>query len=635
MKCLFINAIKDNNWGGMENWMVKLCRSLPALGDECMVVGRPSSLWPDVCRGAGIPFAPNPFGGDASPWVTARLHAICRRFQPDVAVVKGFRQARFMRMAWPAAAIVVKLPLPHELTPALTDRLTFRHCIDHVIVDSHEVRRLFLEFPWVMPGKITTVHNGVAIPDAAEMTPVRSQLRTHLNLPLDSLVVGASGRLVPHKAFDDAIRALAMLTVGRPHLVLFGDGPEQARLQTLARDLGLADRVHFAGWHNDARRLLWGCDVFLHPSLAEGLPNAVLESMAGAVPVIATPAGGTAEILEGPLSPYLAEMRDTSGMARRLEQLLGNTELRTGIGQLARSHVLQHFSLAAMSEHIRSVLHQVAGHRKACRLSPARVENGLLWMTDPLHPLGPQAYAWPCDPKAIQVSKSSKASVHHLVTGEGDYFVKHFTSGASLLRRLGIRRPVARKNFKISHRLALHGARVVPHLAAGWESPPHKRAASVLVTGVLEGMLTADKWLLCHPRDPATRRRFVEDLARWLAHLHETGIACHDLKYSNILVGASRDHFDFALLDLDNCRIRFLHCLPHDVQRNLHQVFRSFQDAMTPSDALRFMAVYRKVSGQSPRSVRRLFTRVERRLNRHGSGFAVMKQQHGVRTQPR
>lgn len=627
MKWIFVNAIKHQDWGGMENWMLKLCTTLPSMGDPCLMVARPTSRWPSVCRESDIPYQPCPFGGDFSPWVTARLHDICREFKPDIAVVKGFRQARFLRQAWPHATIAVKLPAANELTSAWTDRLTFQHCVDRILVDNHFARSAFLQRPWVLPGKIVAVHNGVAIPDPAALPPERIRLRDLLRLPQDTPLIGASGRLVPIKAFDDAIRALAGLDcTAQPHLVIFGEGLEQPCLLALAEQLGLGSRVHLAGWQNDARRLLWGCDALIHPSLMEGLPNTVLESMAGGVPVVATAAGGTAEIFPEELADALVDPHDTDRMAANLSRLMNDSAHRLASGQKARTHVETNFSIPAMTAAIRKVLVAAAEARRSLRTAPARVPgSGGFWISREDSPIGPDSLDWQTRPDAQQVTRSPKTAVHHVCFNGAEYFLKCFAG--SRFRQIGLRPPQAVENFRSAHRIFLRGARTVPHLGAGWNRRTDTPGSSTLVTGVLPGYITADQWIARHAPSIKDRRAFINDLARWMAHLHAAGVACHDLKYSNILVGPDHGPREFALLDLDNCRLRFLRATAHDIQRNLHQLFRSFQKHLAPVDVRRFLAVYRRTSGLSRQHLRRLSAVVEQRLCRRGTGYRELLRQ--------
>lgn len=115
--------------------------------------------------------------------------------------------------------------------------------------------------------------------------------RRRLGLPGSALVVGASGRPVKHKGFTHLLRALAALpaVAGRPvHAVLIGDGPLRASLEAQVEREGIADRVHFTGFLDDATALLPAFDVVAFPSLFEGLPIALLEAMRAARCIVAS-----------------------------------------------------------------------------------------------------------------------------------------------------------------------------------------------------------------------------------------------------------------------------------------------------------------------------------------------------------
>ncbi|MEI6150691.1 MAG: glycosyltransferase, partial [bacterium] len=247
--------------------MLKLCKELPQHGDQCLVGARPLSRWPERCARERIPFAPFTFGFDLAPWAVARLRRIGRDFKPDIVIAKGFRAARFARLTWPSAAIGVKLPSANELHDGPIERWTCNICIDRILTDNHVARAGFLRHPWVLPGKIAVAHNGVALPSSGSETSLRASLRHEFNLDADTLIIGAVGRLTPDKNYHHAIEAIARLPRDLPvRLLLVGDGPEKPALSAQAEQLGLSDRVFFAGWRDNARELLWGCDGVLHPS---------------------------------------------------------------------------------------------------------------------------------------------------------------------------------------------------------------------------------------------------------------------------------------------------------------------------------------------------------------------------------
>ncbi len=357
MNWLFLNPIKAQGWGGMENWMLKLGLGFRERGDRCLVVGRAVSPWPEVCRQHNLPFAPIRFGVDLAPWTLLALHRIAADFRPDILIAKGFRQVRFARVACPGVTIGVKLPIAGELTAEFMDRLTFRLGADRVLVDNEFARQTCLRHSWVPPDKVVTVHNGVAIPDPAERPTVRAQICRELGLPAGAVLVGGAGRFTPEKRYADALHAFAgAAATTKARLVLFGEGPEQPALQSLAASLNIADRVHFPGWRNNARNWLPAFDIVLHPSAVEGLPNVVLEAMAGGAAVIASDAGGTREILTTPDVGCLYAAGDVARLTGHLSDLLSDPDRRRDLGRRALAHVAAHFSIPVMVDVVRANL---------------------------------------------------------------------------------------------------------------------------------------------------------------------------------------------------------------------------------------------------------------------------------------
>ena len=624
MKWLFVNPVKAGGWGGMENWMVELCDGLPTQGDVCLALGRPASRWPEVCAERRIPFLPFRYAGDLAVWNIFRLRAVCRRHRPDVACVKGFRQARLVRLADPRVAILVKLPLPDELTDALTDRLTYQACVDRVLVDNHAARRAFLRHPWVLPGKIAAVHNGVAaaaVPDAAR----RAAWRATLGVPSDTVVFAAAGNLIPRKRLEDAIRAFASARERTGSiLVVIGDGPERPALEAAARRAA-PDAVRFVGWREDARDLLAIADIFIHPSANEGLSNVILEAMAAAVPVIATDVAGASEMIEHGGNGFLVQCGAVQDMAGHARALLGDAALRRRMGDAARERVEAGFTLSAMVAGVRAVAAEAVAARQAIHTPARRLRNGTHWTCRPDFTLGPEALRFWQTPAAALVQESDRSQVYR-IDRQPPLFIKCFrprSTGAVL--RYGLRPPQARSCFRTAQRIRLRGGDVVPHLAAAWERRGLLVRRSTLLTGVVPGATAVDAWLSARTHDLAARRAFCAALARWLAHLHGSGIAPHDLKAANILTAAGVNGTQaFFLLDLDNCRVSSFSVRPHDVHRNLHQFFRSFQRVASPREMLRFAAEYRGARRIGRRAFRVLLDAVERRLLRRGSGYAAL-----------
>lgn len=228
---------------------------------------------------------------------------------------------------------------------------------DAVLANSDAVReRLVAE--GYNPRKITVIRNGVDLdqfPGKAEP----GKLHREFGLPASAPLVAVVSRLNRLKGIEYFLKAAAMvarrvpearfLVVGRgeaPHGS--GGDPYRAELESCAARLGLAERVVFTGVRLDVPAVLSEIAVSVLPSLSEGLPNVLLESMATGVPVVATRVGGNPEVVEDCVTGFLVPPRDPLALARAIGDLLENPDLAAGLGRAGRRHIADHFSMEQM-----------------------------------------------------------------------------------------------------------------------------------------------------------------------------------------------------------------------------------------------------------------------------------------------
>jgi glycosyltransferase involved in cell wall biosynthesis len=127
-------------------------------------------------------------------------------------------------------------------------------------------------------------------------------------------------------------------------LLLIGDGPERWNAQTLVRELGLEDDVHFLGVREGMAELLGRADLYLLPSEHESFGLSALEAMSCGVPVIATSVGGTSEVVEQGVSGYLVDPHDVETMGRLAVELLRDPPRHRAMGEAARARVEERFA---------------------------------------------------------------------------------------------------------------------------------------------------------------------------------------------------------------------------------------------------------------------------------------------------
>jgi sugar transferase (PEP-CTERM/EpsH1 system associated) len=216
---------------------------------------------------------------------------------------------------------------------------------DRVACVSESVAEFAAQTIGIPPAKLAVIPNGIPLEDFQPGD--RSSARVDLGIPLRVIVAGTVGRLQPVKGTSYLLEAWSRLASDYPDaiLLLVGGGPQQAALEKKGRRLGISERVRFLGNRADVPDLLRGMDVFVLPSLWEGMPNAALEAMAVGLPVVATAVGGTSEVVVDGVTGLLVPPSDPDALAQSIARLLCDPDLRYKMGQAGRERVVNHFSV--------------------------------------------------------------------------------------------------------------------------------------------------------------------------------------------------------------------------------------------------------------------------------------------------
>lgn len=236
------------------------------------------------------------------------------------------------------------------------------------------VRRSFVETHGAVAERLQTIANGIPDrPAPASRQELRAGLAAALGLPADALWLATLGRLAEQKAYGVLLEALARLPAGTPdwRLALLGDGPLRGELEARAEALGLAGRVVFAGFRDDAAALLPAFDGVVFSSHFEGLPIALLEAMAAGKPVVSTAVGGIPAALEDEREALLVPPRDPAALAAGLARLLADGALRDRLGAAARRRYLREFHADAMTRSYEEVYRRAYAARNSGTAPPA------------------------------------------------------------------------------------------------------------------------------------------------------------------------------------------------------------------------------------------------------------------------
>jgi glycosyltransferase involved in cell wall biosynthesis len=198
------------------------------------------------------------------------------------------------------------------------------------------------------PGRIRTVLNGI---DLRRFAGVDGRLaRAQLGFAPDDVLIGGVGRLHVFKGFEYLIRALPPVFADFPRarLILCGTGPLESRLRDECEHAGIADRVHFLGFREDIPQVMAALDVFVQPSLREGLSIALIEAAAASLPSVACTIVGNAEIVRHGQTGILVPPADPAALGTALRSLLEDPEAAREMGRAARRHAEVRFSVERM-----------------------------------------------------------------------------------------------------------------------------------------------------------------------------------------------------------------------------------------------------------------------------------------------
>lgn len=257
-------------------------------------------------------------------------------------------------------------------------RRLFRHAAyamaNGIFALSRELRAFHAQQAWIPPQRMSVIYNGVDTEHFTPCTASRVSMRQDLGLPQDSFVLGSVGRLVPIKDQQTLFKAATVLAEGgfNVRVLLVGSGPERKNLERLVSG-ALSGRVCFAGDSERIPELLNAMDVFVLPSLGEGMSNTLLEAMACGLPVLATSVGGNPEIIENDQHGWLFAPGDVPSLSKKLQILASDPALIHQLGTAARKRAIEFFSLDRMLENYRSFYLNLAAPR--IRMDTAHVRN--------------------------------------------------------------------------------------------------------------------------------------------------------------------------------------------------------------------------------------------------------------------
>ncbi len=337
--------------GGAEEMVLNLVRYLPAEFERAVLcIDQPGPIGAEIEK-TGTPIrALGLRPGLRRPFDLLRLQQSLHEFEPTIVHTFLLTASLYGRFAAMLARVPVvigsEVNIYERKRPLhrLAERWLMRHT-DAVVASAGSVRDFYLDQISADPDKVVVIYNAVDW-SQLQTTQSRAELRGQLGVPLEAPVAGIIARLTEQKAHRVLFEALTRRPdLGSLHVIAVCDGHLRDDLRSRAEQLGLASRIHFVGARRDLGNILNAVDMFVMPSLWEGLPLSLVLAMGAGLPVIASRVAGIPEVVDDGVSGLLVEPGKAAPLADAMARVLLDDRLGASLGQRARAFVRPRFGV--------------------------------------------------------------------------------------------------------------------------------------------------------------------------------------------------------------------------------------------------------------------------------------------------
>lgn len=243
----------------------------------------------------------------------------------------------------------------------MLDGLVTRLFVDKVVAVSSDLEQVLLRK--LGRNRVACIHNGINL-EAIVVTMTRADKRKEWQVDDKTIMIGTVGRLVPVKGHVVLLEALRILRElhGNVKLLIVGDGPLRANLEAEAKRLGLEQLVIFSGHQEQPYDLINMMDIFVLPSLHEGIPMVLLEALALERPVVASRVGGVPEVLSQGRFGILVSPEKPTELAKAIGDLIENPNKAVAFGMAGRGQIESEFSASLMADRTVGIYKSLVGN---------------------------------------------------------------------------------------------------------------------------------------------------------------------------------------------------------------------------------------------------------------------------------
>ena len=354
-------------WGGQEIRILTEAAGMIRRGHEVQLIAPRESRIFEEAPARGVPVTALPIAKKRPSGFFALRHWLKMN---SVDVINSHSSTDSWLAALACATLGAAPPIVrtrHVSAPVSTNAATrwlYTRAASAIVTTGDALKQQLVRDNGFDAARIVSIPTGIDLTKFAPPVNAAQQAgtRAHLKLPLDKRIIGIVATLRSWKGHRFLIEAFALLKRADTHLLIVGDGPQRGALDQLVAQAGIGAQVTFAGNQTDVAPWLQSMDVFALPSYAnEGVPQAILQAFACALPVVTTEAGAIPEVARDGETGLIVKMQDAAALAHGLTRLLDDAPLRTRLGANALAQAHARHGIDAMLDHMEAVFMRATG----------------------------------------------------------------------------------------------------------------------------------------------------------------------------------------------------------------------------------------------------------------------------------
>jgi len=354
---LFIDS--ERRWRGGQAQLITLLEGLHRRDHTIHLVCFPKTSLEERAVQLGISVYPIAIWSEMGLISLVRLFFKIRKIRPDILafntpkpILMGTLAARFA----PVGAAIVFRRVSFPLRNNFTSRLKYTWGLDCIVAISRSIK-LQLQAGGIPESLVDIIYEGI------DLNPYPTEVRSEKHQKSAHITVGTVSHLSSEKGLNYLIEAASLIpdVAQRIRFIIVGEGNCRRELEELVHEKGLDNCFQFLGFRADSHLMMKDFDLFVLPSLSEGLPSAIMEAMANSLPVVGSDVGGIPELIENGHNGLLVPPADPEKLARAIQQLAEDSETLTRMGDRGRQRVEEKFTLERKIEETENLCHTLLG----------------------------------------------------------------------------------------------------------------------------------------------------------------------------------------------------------------------------------------------------------------------------------